>query len=160
MTAQIKILAVDDNEDALFALEQLLVTNGFEVVTATNGRDALQRVRMHAPDLVLLDVVMPEPGGYEVTRIMKSDPALRYIPVVLLTSKDDLEDVKQGFDAGANDYIKKPFKPEELIARINAALHTRQIYLELREASDQGSWDDSSCALLYRQETLRHGRSR
>jgi DNA-binding NtrC family response regulator len=127
------ILAVDDNADALFALEQVLLKNGFQVVTAENGEDALARAREHRPAVVLLDVMMPKVDGYQVTARMKADPDLRYTPVILLTAKDSLEDIIRGLERGADGYISKPFRPEELVARIRAALRLRSIYEELRQ---------------------------
>jgi two-component system, NtrC family, response regulator HupR/HoxA len=135
-SANIKILAVDDNQEELFALENLLTLNGYKVLTAPNGRDALKVIEETLPDLVLLDVMMPEMSGYEATEVIKADPILRYIPVVLVTSKDDLEHVTKGFDLGADDYIKKPFRKEELLARINAVLRTRNLYLKLEQTEN------------------------
>jgi len=130
-----RILAVDDNEDALFALEKLLKEQGFDVLTAADGRQALQSIKDNRPDIVLLDVVMPGLDGYEVTRRVKADPELRYVTIVLLTSKDELDDVIFGLEQGADDYIKKPFKKEELLARINAVLRTKNLYQELKSVT-------------------------
>lgn len=129
----IKILAVDDNHEGLFALEQLLLARGFEVVTASNGTETLEKAESERPDLILLDVVMPEPDGYEVARRLKAHAELRYIPVVLLTGKDELKDVLRGFDQGADDYICKPYQSAELVARVHAALRVRRLYTELRD---------------------------
>ncbi len=132
-TSSVKILAVDDNPDALFALEQLLLSRGFQVVTASSGEETLERASTERPDLILLDVVMPEPNGYEVAKRLKSDPELRYITVVLLTGKDELPDILRGFENGADDYICKPYQSAELIARVHAALRVRKLYSELRD---------------------------
>ncbi|MCO6429554.1 MAG: sigma-54-dependent Fis family transcriptional regulator [Deltaproteobacteria bacterium] len=126
------ILAVDDNQEALFALEQLLSSNGYHVVTASTGDQALEQARVNTPELILLDVQMPGPDGLEVTRRLKADPQLRYSVVVLLTAKDSLEDVVAGLEQGADDYIKKPFKSEELLARVKAALRLKETYRELQ----------------------------
>ena len=117
-----KILAVDDNPEAAAALADILQQEGFEVSTAGSGSETLEKARQENPDLILLDVQMPEPDGFEVTRILKGDPNLRYITVILLTAKDSLEDVIFGLDQGADDYIKKPFKRAELVARVKAAM--------------------------------------
>ncbi|MBX7136737.1 MAG: sigma-54 dependent transcriptional regulator [Oligoflexia bacterium] len=130
-----KILAVDDNQEALFALEALLRDAGYEVITAASGTETIAKITAENPDLVLLDVVMPRPDGYEVTAQVKADPVLRYIPIVLLTSKDSLDDVIHGLEQGADDYIKKPFRKEELLARVHAVLRTRQLYQELRDSN-------------------------
>jgi DNA-binding NtrC family response regulator len=135
-SASIKILAVDDNPDGLFALEQLLLARGFSVVTASSGVETIELVNSERPDLILLDVVMPEPNGYEVSKILKADPELRFIPIVLLTGKDELPDILHGFEQGADDYICKPYQSAELIARIHAALRVRSLYSELRQVKD------------------------
>lgn len=129
----VKILAVDDNPDALFALEQLLISRGFQVVTAASGNETLAKAEAERPDLILLDVVMPEPDGYTVAKTLKAHPALRYITIVLLTGKDELPDILRGFEQGADDYICKPYQSAELIARVHAALRVRKLYTELRD---------------------------
>ena len=129
----IKILAVDDSHEGLFALEQLLISKGFEVVTAANGVETLDKAESERPDLILLDVVMPEPNGLEVAKMLKANPELRYIPVVLLTGKDELKDIIKGFEYGADDYICKPYQSAELVARVHAALRVRRLYSQLRE---------------------------
>jgi DNA-binding NtrC family response regulator len=129
----VKILAVDDNPDALFALEQLLLSKGFQVVTASSGKETLEKAESERPDLILLDVVMPEPDGYAVTKVLKAHSELRYATIVLLTGKDELPDILRGFEHGADDYICKPYQSAELIARVHAALRVRQLYTELRD---------------------------
>ena len=132
-----KILAVDDNGDALFALEQLLLTHGYDVSTAQSGEETLAKAAAVTPDLILLDVVMPDLTGYQVVKALKQDPRLRFIPVVMLSSRSDLSDITQGLDAGADDYVSKPFRSDELLARVTAALRTKRIYQELSETVDQ-----------------------
>jgi DNA-binding NtrC family response regulator len=134
--SKIKILAVDDNPDGLFALEQLLLARGFGVVTASSGVETIERAYSERPDLILLDVVMPEPNGYEVAKLLKADPELRFVPIVLLTGKDDLPDILHGFEQGADDYICKPYQSAELVARVHAALRVRSLYSELRQVKD------------------------
>jgi DNA-binding NtrC family response regulator len=130
----VKVLAVDDNPEALFALEQLLLSKGFDVVTASSGKETLAQAEAERPDVILLDVVMPEPDGYQVARMLKSHPELRYATVVLLTGKDELKDILFGFEQGADDYICKPYQSAELIARVHAAVRVRTLYTELRDA--------------------------
>lgn len=129
-----RILAVDDSPDGLFALAETLRQNGFQVDTATNGEQALQAAASGVPDIILLDINMPGIDGYEVTRRLKRDPLLRFIPIVLLTANDQLEALVKGFEAGANDYIRRPFNAAELIARVNAAMRTRAVYQELQSS--------------------------
>ncbi|RMG45538.1 MAG: sigma-54-dependent Fis family transcriptional regulator [Candidatus Dadabacteria bacterium] len=133
----IRVLAVDDNPEGLFALESILEKEGYEVTTASDGKSALKLAAQQRPDLILLDVMMPGLNGFEVTEQIKLDPVLRFIPVVLLTSRDGLDDIVDGFSRGADDYIRKPYKPEELLARIKAALRTRQLYRELNSVSSE-----------------------
>lgn len=134
---QAKVLAVDDNEDALFALERMLVHHGYQVLTANSGRQALEIAAREVPDLILLDVMMPEMDGYEVTQKLKDDPNLKFIPIILVTAKDDLDDVVSGLNLGADDYIKKPFRQEEIIARLRAVLRTKKLYEELKTTQVQ-----------------------
>lgn len=128
------ILAVDDNADALYALSKMLTHQGYRVISAGGGKEALRVAREEKPELILLDVMMPEIDGLEVTRRLKSDSDLRFIPIILLTAKDSLADVVRGLDNGADGYITKPFKPEELLARTRAALRLKAVYEELRSS--------------------------
>lgn len=137
MTA--KILAVDDNEEGLYALEQLLQAHGFETVTASSGESALKAVSTEAPDLILLDVQMPGLSGLEVVKRLKRDPWFRYIPVLLLTANDDQNDLVVGLEHGADDYIRKPYVSDELIARVRAAMRTRRLYQELEQSRKENA---------------------
>lgn len=134
---QTRVLAVDDNEDALFALEELLKSHGYDVITAVGGNEAITKARREFPDTVLLDINMPDRDGISVLREIKSDPLLRFTPVVLLTANDSLEDVTQGLDEGADDYIIKPFRSEELLSRVGAAVRMRKLYARLRTAESE-----------------------
>jgi DNA-binding NtrC family response regulator len=136
-TTQARILIVDDHEDALYAGERMLLHAGFEVFTARDGEESLQSAFSNLPDIILLDIMMPKLDGLEVTRRLKGDASLRYIPILLLSAKDSLQDILDGLEAGADGYITKPFNPDELIARINAALRTRAIYQELRATTQK-----------------------
>lgn len=128
----IRVLAVDDNSDALFVLEDILKREGYEVYTAGSGTETLAQVKEHEPHIILLDVQMPGPDGYEVTRLLKSNELYRYIPIILLTAKDELSDIVHGFEQGADDYIKKPYNERELLSRLRAALRTRSLYESLK----------------------------
>lgn len=131
------ILAVDDNEDALYALERILTHGGYEVHTVSRGSEVVSTAQATSPDLILLDVMMPEVDGYQITTSLKADPYLRYIPVTLVTAKDSLDDIVHGLDRGADGYITKPFEPEELLARVRAALRMRELYRELKASEDR-----------------------
>ena len=117
-----RILVVDDQPGNVRVVGALLSRNGFEVLTADNGRDALRIAAEQLPDLILLDVMMPDMDGFQVLAELKRDDTLRQLPVVCLTAARDREQLLRAFDAGAVDYVTKPFLPEELLARVNAHL--------------------------------------
>jgi len=116
---QQKILVVDDKASLRTMVEQYLTQEGFRVVTAENGRQAIYTARHEAPDLILLDIMMPEMGGYEFMRVYGQE---KDTPIILLTAKVDETDKVLGLELGADDYITKPFSPRELVARIRAVL--------------------------------------
>jgi DNA-binding response OmpR family regulator len=117
------IVAADDDEDILALVAFRLGRAGHEVVTARDGEEALDLVLSRFPDLVILDVRMPKMTGIDVVRALRQVEATKAVPVILLTASVQEESVQSGFDAGANDYIKKPFSPHELVARVDAILH-------------------------------------
>jgi two-component system alkaline phosphatase synthesis response regulator PhoP len=117
-----RILVVDDEIYIVHILDFSLGMEGYEVLTALDGEQALERVRNDKPDLIVLDIMMPKLDGYEVCRTIKADPETRNIPVILLTAKGRNVDQKMGFDVGADDYITKPFSPRKLVERINSLL--------------------------------------
>jgi two-component system alkaline phosphatase synthesis response regulator PhoP len=125
-THQGKILVVDDEVYILHILDFILGAESYEVITATNGDQALHKVRDEKPDLVILDIMMPKLDGYETCRMIKSDPATSQIPVILLTAKGREVDQRLGKEVGANDYITKPFSPTKLIDRVQAILGVRK----------------------------------
>lgn len=129
----IKILIAEDQEENRFVLNQSLVEHGAEVFESNNGAELLKALDRIQPDLIISDVSMPIMDGLELARNIKADPLHRFIPFLLLTAQTSLEDLSLGFKAGADDYLKKPFKSEELIARVSAALRTHKTYLELKE---------------------------
>ncbi len=124
MTEQ--ILVVDDDPDILKFVEMNLELEGFDVALAGGGREALEKAKASPPDLMLLDVMMPEIDGLTVLKRMRSDPLTANIPVIVLTARSLAEDRVKGLDLGADDYITKPFDLEELIARIRTVLRRSQ----------------------------------
>jgi two-component system, OmpR family, alkaline phosphatase synthesis response regulator PhoP len=118
--AQRLILVVEDDEDMLFGVRHNLEYEGYRTAAATTGRDALQKVAKLAPDLVILDVMLPEMNGFDVLRELRVTHAR--LPVILLTSKSLESDKLQGFQLGADDYVTKPFSIQELLARVQAVL--------------------------------------
>lgn len=112
-----KILVVDDEEHIVEFLESILKKEGFEVVTAYNGAEAMEKVKKYAPNMVLLDVMLPDTDGFEVCKKVR---AASDIPVIMLTARDEDMDKIIGLEMGADDYVVKPFNPKELVARMNA----------------------------------------
>ena len=118
-TSSGRILAVDDQAANLRVVGILLGRNGYEVVPAANGAEALAAAQAHTPDLILLDMMMPGMDGFELLAALRALPALRGVPAVFLTAAHDRDLLLRAFDAGAVDYVTKPFMPEELLARVN-----------------------------------------
>ena len=119
------VLVADDDDDIRDLVAFRLDRAGYEVLRAGDGQEALDLAREHRPDLAVLDVMMPKLTGYDVTRELRADAATSRIPVILLTARVQEADVARGFEAGADDYVKKPFSPQELKARVQAVLGRR-----------------------------------
>jgi DNA-binding response OmpR family regulator len=119
------ILVADDDDDILQLVAFRLERAGYTVITVRDGQQALAAAREHVPDLAVLDVMMPGLNGYEVTRQLREDEATRGISVILLTARVQEADVSRGFEAGADDYLRKPFSPQELRSRVRAILQRR-----------------------------------
>ena len=117
-----KILVVDDEIYIVHILDFSLGMEGYEVLTALDGEQALEKARAEKPDLIVLDIMMPKLDGYETCKRLKADDATKAIPVILLSAKGRNVDQKVGFEVGADDYITKPFSPRKLVERINAIL--------------------------------------
>ena len=119
------VLVADDDEDILGLVAFRLERGGYTVIVARDGEEALELAVQERPDLAVLDVMMPKVDGFEVTRRLRADEATSRMPIILLTAKSQDVDVQQGFEAGADDYIRKPFSPDELRARVQAILARR-----------------------------------
>ena len=126
-----RILVVDDNKRNVKLLVSILTPKGYEVLKAYNGQEALDLVQSTSPDLILLDVLMPEMDGFEVARILRSRPQSRAIPVLMLTALRDMEDKIKGLEAGADDFLSKPFNAIELLVRVRSLLRIKQLHDEL-----------------------------
>ncbi len=133
MTMPAKILVVDDTPQNVKLLADLLTVKGYAVVTAASGREALELVDREQPDLVLLDVVMPEMSGYEVCRKIRDNPATAILPVVMVTALDPAQERIKGLDAGADDFLTKPINQPELLARVRSLLRIKELYDQLAE---------------------------
>ena len=131
-SAEAKLLVVDDEPNIRELLSTSLRFAGFEVVSAGTGREALAAAEEHAPDLAVLDVMLPDMDGFTVTRRLRA--AGKHFPVLFLTAKDDTEDKVTGLTVGGDDYVTKPFSLDEVVARIRAVLRRTQPLLEDDEA--------------------------
>jgi adenylate cyclase len=123
------LLVVDDNQDNRYTLTERLKREGYvNIVAATNGREALDRLTAQAFDLVLLDIMMPEIDGYRVLECLKADPALRHIPVIMISAVSELDSVVRCIELGADDYLPKPFNRVLLRARVGACLERKRLH--------------------------------
>jgi two-component system, sensor histidine kinase and response regulator len=129
VSAESLILVVDDIPQNIQVVGTMLREKGYSIMPATSGAAALQRLRTKLPDLILLDLMMPEMDGLEVCRRLKADGATQAIPIIFLTASNEMDHLVQGLDAGAVDYVTKPFNPPELLARVRT-------HLELKHARD------------------------
>ncbi|MCW5316741.1 response regulator [Nostoc sp. KVJ3] len=131
-----RILAVDDIRDNLILVQAILESEGYEIDLVSDGIKALQQVEKSPPDLILLDVMMPGIDGYEVTRRIRKNPAISYIPILLITAFHE-SSVVEGLDAGADDFIRKPFDTDELLARVRSLLRLKHSLDEQQKMARQ-----------------------
>lgn len=121
-----KVLIVDDEPDAVIATKRALEADGYNVIEANNGNMAFDILKSDIPDVILLDVMMPDMDGFEVCRRLKEETPYENIPVIMLTAKGEINDKVEGLDIGADDYMTKPFNLKELKARIKTVLRRTQ----------------------------------
>ena len=124
--AKKNIFVVEDEEDILDLIRHHLTKEGFAVATAVNGLEAVKAIQRKPPELILLDLMLPGLDGLEVCRQLKKDPKTAGVPILMVTAKDEESDVVTGLELGADDYIVKPFRMKELIARVRAALRRQR----------------------------------
>lgn len=117
-----RILVVDDEKDLVNLVRYNLEKEGFEVFTAYDGNSVLEKVWSHRPDLIILDLMLPDRSGYDICREIKADSSISHIPVVMLTARSSEQNRVTGFESGAEDYVIKPFSPKELMLRVKAIL--------------------------------------
>ncbi len=126
------VLVVDDEPNIVTLLETWLETIGCRVISAEDGEKGVQKATEELPDLILMDGMMPRMSGFDACRALKSQSATRDIPVIFLTVQNEVQDVVRGLDLGAHGYMTKPFKPQELLARVRSTLKIKQIQDRLR----------------------------
>ncbi|MCL1813536.1 MAG: response regulator [Treponema sp.] len=128
MNTRKKILVIDDEMISLEFFEVMLSKLGFVVEKAENGEDGYDMVKKFFPDLIIMDNIMPKMSGWELTKVLKTDPKYREIPIIMLSALDDVKDKVEGFELGIDDYITKPFNFSEVLARIRAVLRNRELF--------------------------------
>jgi two-component system phosphate regulon response regulator PhoB len=127
-----KIVVIEDEADILEVIEYNLAREGYRILTSRDGEEGLALAKREAPSLVLLDLMLPTLDGIEVCRLLKSDPVTSAIPVIMVTAKGEESDAVLGLGLGADDYVKKPFSPKELVARVKAVLRRGPVRDERR----------------------------
>jgi two-component system alkaline phosphatase synthesis response regulator PhoP len=119
-----RILIVDDDREVVRLMKAYLEQAGFEVLVAYDGETAIHALRREKPDLLLLDLMLPDRDGYDITRFVRSQPGLAHIPIIMLTARVDDTDKIVGLEMGADDYVTKPYNPREVVARVRARLRS------------------------------------
>jgi two-component system alkaline phosphatase synthesis response regulator PhoP len=119
-----RILVVDDDREVVRLMQAYLERAGYEVMIAYDGQSAVHMLRREKPDLLLLDLMLPDQDGFDITRLMRGDPTLADIPIIMLTARVDVTDRIVGLEMGADDYVTKPYDPREVVARVRARLRS------------------------------------
>ena len=132
-----KILIVDDEPDVVQLIEYNLKSAGYDVMTSTDGQDALQQARASSPDLIILDLMLPEVDGLDVCKVLRRDTGTAGIPIVMLTAKASETDRVLGLELGADDYVTKPFSPRELVLRVKRLLRSESLIRAMRSDSSR-----------------------
>src|SRR5262250_1709527 len=142
MNTPAKILVVDDTPRNVKLVADLLTVKGYSVATASSGREALARMQTDQPDLVLLDVVMPEMSGYEVCHEIRENPATAMLPIIMVTALDPGEERIKGIEAGADDFLTKPINQAELLARVKSLLRIKELHDQVQsQAVELSEWN-------------------
>jgi len=146
------ILLVEDDENIQQLVTYNLIKSGFHVSCADNGKQGLVMVQREQPDLILLDIMLPEMDGNELCRLLRSDKETKDIPIIMLTAKGEEEDIVKGLEVGADDYITKPFSPKILIARTNAILRRHETEVSLSTTPENAIFSIHDLVI----DTVRH----
>jgi len=133
----VTVLIVEDNPKNIQVLGTILMDAKYRVAIAHHGRAAFDTIPKVKPDLILLDIMMPEMDGFEVCQRLKADPATRDIPVIFLTAKTETDDIVKGFDLGGADFITKPFRSKELLARVQTHVALKRLQQDLRKRNQE-----------------------
>lgn len=157
-THKAKILVVDDDPDMIRLLRHFLEREGYEVVEAQDGEEAVAQVAAQVPDLVLLDVMLPKMDGFQVAEWIKKDHRYRSIPVIMLTVREEVEDRVRGLDKGADDYVTKSSSHQELLARVRAMLRIKAMQDELQQTKQM--LEEANWRLSFAYSGLRSNRDR
>ena len=136
-TRTARVMIVDDNEQNLELLQAYLDDLGCPVELCTDGLEALAAIETRAPDLILLDIMMPRMSGFQLCEKIKADPATKDIPVIMVTALNEVGDVERAVDAGADDFLTKPVNRLELLTRVRSLLRVRQLKNQLDQAMDE-----------------------
>jgi two-component system alkaline phosphatase synthesis response regulator PhoP len=121
-----RILVVDDDQEVVRLMRAYLERAGYEVLVAYDGETALHNLRREKPDLLLLDLMLPDRDGWDITRLVRSEPSLAHTPIIMLTARVDINDRIVGLEIGADDYVIKPYDPREVVARVRARLRDHE----------------------------------
>lgn len=150
-----KILIVDDDEDVLLIVQTILDNAGYTAVLARNGREGVEKAIEAKPDLIILDVMMPELSGWEVCTTLKSAPETRQIPIAMLTVKSEIRDLITGMQVGADDYITKPFSVREFSSRVKAALRRAEMSRPMQPDPDEAPLEVLDLRIDFPKRTVR-----
>ncbi|MEO7742604.1 MAG: response regulator, partial [Usitatibacter sp.] len=131
------VLVVDDQPQNVKLLQQVLTMSGYDVVTASSGQEGLEKIATHNPDIVLLDVIMPQMSGYEACRAIRANRSTELLPVVMVTALDPIEERVKGIEAGADDFLPKPINQAELLARVKSLLRIRELHKQVESQTRQ-----------------------
>ncbi len=147
-----KILIIEDTRTTLHIIKHIMEKQGFNLITAENGKEGLEKIKQHKPDIILSDIYMPILDGFQVCHKVKVSLETKHTPLILLTSSGKKEDILKGLALGANDYIIKPFDEDELLARVNNLLDNKRLYEELKTANSELERKNSALGAMHKEK--------